>query len=112
MFVVDDERFHVFDVDSEKLRTALSDAGYKVGMIADHVPYDRKGNVIDGPAVRDIVRAIKEGRGVVPPSTRPSPKKATPIVEVASVATSKPVEKKALKTKKKALKKTTKGGAK
>jgi hypothetical protein len=105
-FVVDDERFHAFDVDSEVLRKALTDAGLRVGDIADHVPYDTKGNAIDGPKVREILRAIKEGR-VVPPS-RPSLKKAVSPVEAVPEAPAKPkakTVKKPLKAKKK------KGGA-
>jgi hypothetical protein len=98
-------------VDSEKLRTALSDAGYKVGMIADHVPYDLKGNVIDGPAVRDIVRAIKEGRGVVPPSTRPSPRKAATAEAPSEIQVAAPAKAKAAR-KKAPVKKAKRGGVK
>jgi hypothetical protein len=74
-FVVDDERFHAFDVDPVKLRAALTEAGYKVGVIADHVPYDLKGKPLDGPKVLEIVQAIKEGRKVAekPVQTKPKP---------------------------------------
>lgn len=107
MFVVDNELFHVFDVDSEKLREALLNAGYKVGVIADRVPYDTKGNVIDGPKVREILRAIKEGR--VPSPARPSPKKAVSPVEAIPEVPAKPKPKPA--KKKAPAKKAKKGGA-
>lgn len=103
MFVIDDERYHAFDVDPDELRTALSKAGYKVGMIADHVPYDVKGNVIDGPKVREIVKAIKEGQAV--PPSRPSQKKveaeAPSQIQVEAPTKAKTVRKKAAAKKKK-----------
>ncbi|OHD70013.1 MAG: hypothetical protein A2W19_02225 [Spirochaetes bacterium RBG_16_49_21] len=109
MTVINDERWQAFDLDPEQreaFQKALSSAGYKVARTLNRVPHDAKGNAIDGPKVREILRAIKEGR-VVPPS-RPSLKKAVSPVEAAPEAPAKPKPKPA---KKKAPKKAKKGGA-
>lgn len=105
-----DERWSAFDLDPKQRQAfekALAAAGYKVHKTLNRVPYDKTGSALDGPEVREILRAIKAGRVTSP--ARPAPKKVVSPIETIAEAPAKPKPK---PIKKKApTKKAKKGGA-